>query len=169
MKFFVSNYSCLQNPWLGGYRPQIPVLSLSSVLNWICWTPPPKTIPGYATGCGVSNKYLIILITEKKLLYACSPLKIDVDYTATCAKSDGKLILTKRVHLNLRWCPNLHHVLKHFIIQQMKKYIIRRYNLNYYKIFKICSNMFRITRDPSSRSFIQCLAKITVMVILASW
>jgi hypothetical protein len=28
------------NPWLGGYRPQIPILS---VLNWICWTPsPPK-------------------------------------------------------------------------------------------------------------------------------
>jgi len=45
MKFLVPNYSCLQNPWLGGYRPQIPVLS---VLNWICWTPSNK-IPGYAT------------------------------------------------------------------------------------------------------------------------
>jgi hypothetical protein len=31
------NYSCLENPWLGGHCPQIPVLS---VLNWICWTPP---------------------------------------------------------------------------------------------------------------------------------
>ena len=40
MKFLVPNYSCLQDPWLGGYRPQIPFLSLSSVLNWICWTPP---------------------------------------------------------------------------------------------------------------------------------
>jgi len=38
MKFLVPNYSCLHNPWLGGYRPQIPVFS---VLNWICWTPPP--------------------------------------------------------------------------------------------------------------------------------
>ena len=38
MKFLVPNYSCLQNPWLGGYRPQVPVLS---VLNWICWNPPP--------------------------------------------------------------------------------------------------------------------------------
>ena len=37
MKFLVPNYSCLQNPWLGGYHPQIPVLS---VLNWICWPPP---------------------------------------------------------------------------------------------------------------------------------
>jgi len=26
--------------------------------------------------------------------------------------------------------------LKHFIVQQMHKYIIRRYNCNYYKIFK---------------------------------
>ena len=34
MKFLVSNYSCLQNPWLGGYRPQSPVLSvLSPELN----------------------------------------------------------------------------------------------------------------------------------------
>ena len=49
MKFLVPNYSCLQNPWLGGYRPQTP-FSLSSVLNWICWTPPPNKIPGYATG-----------------------------------------------------------------------------------------------------------------------
>ena len=40
MKFLVPNYSCLQNPWLGGYHPQIPVLS--SVLNWIYWTPPPE-------------------------------------------------------------------------------------------------------------------------------
>jgi len=39
IKFLVPNYSCLQKPWLGGYRPQIPVLS---VLNWICWTPPPE-------------------------------------------------------------------------------------------------------------------------------
>ena len=44
MKFPVPNYNCLQNPWLGGYRPQIPVLS---VLNWICWTPP-KKCPRYA-------------------------------------------------------------------------------------------------------------------------
>ena len=28
MTFLVPNYSCFQNPWLGGYRPQIPVLSV---------------------------------------------------------------------------------------------------------------------------------------------
>ena len=39
MKFLVTNYSCLRNPWLEGYRLKIPNLS---VLNWICWTPRTK-------------------------------------------------------------------------------------------------------------------------------
>ena len=39
MKSLVPNYSSLQNPWLGGYRPQISVLS---VLNWIFGTPRTK-------------------------------------------------------------------------------------------------------------------------------
>ena len=52
IKFLVPNYSCLQNPWLGVYRPQIPV---PSVLNWICWTPTPNKIPGYATGWNLIN------------------------------------------------------------------------------------------------------------------
>ena len=49
MKFLVSNYSCLQNPWLGGYRPQIPILSfLCTQLNLL--TPSPhEQIRGYAT------------------------------------------------------------------------------------------------------------------------
>ena len=48
MKFLVQNYSCLQNPWLGGYRPQIPVLIvLCPQLNLL--NPPPNKIPGYAT------------------------------------------------------------------------------------------------------------------------
>jgi hypothetical protein len=49
MKFLVPNYSCLQNPWLGGYRPQIHVLSvLCPQLNLLNPLPPNK-IPGYAT------------------------------------------------------------------------------------------------------------------------
>jgi len=41
MKFLVPNYSCLQNPRLGGCRPQIPVLSvLCPQLNLL--TPPPE-------------------------------------------------------------------------------------------------------------------------------
>jgi hypothetical protein len=44
-KFLVPNYSCLQNSWLGATAPRSP-FSLSSVLNWICWTPHTKKIPG---------------------------------------------------------------------------------------------------------------------------
>jgi len=41
MKLLVPNYSCLQNPLLGGYCPQIPVLSvLSPQLNLLN---PPRT------------------------------------------------------------------------------------------------------------------------------
>ena len=50
MKFLVANHSCLQNPWLGGYRPQIPVLYvLCPQLNLLNPPPPPRNkIPGYA-------------------------------------------------------------------------------------------------------------------------
>ena len=49
MKFPVPNYSCLQNPSLWGYRPQIPVLCvLCPQLNLLNPAPPIK-IPGYAT------------------------------------------------------------------------------------------------------------------------
>ena len=45
MKFLVPNYSCLQNPWLGSYRPQIPVLSvLCPQLNLL--NPPWKKFVG---------------------------------------------------------------------------------------------------------------------------
>ena len=43
MKFLVPNYSCLQNPRRGGYRPQIPVLSvLCPQLNLLNPTPRKK-------------------------------------------------------------------------------------------------------------------------------
>jgi len=42
MKFLVPNYSCLQNPWLGGYRPQIPVLSVFCPQLNLLNPPPPE-------------------------------------------------------------------------------------------------------------------------------
>jgi len=50
MKFLVWNYSCLQNPRLGGYRPPDPrSLCPLSQLNLLNPPPPPNKIPGYAT------------------------------------------------------------------------------------------------------------------------
>jgi hypothetical protein len=48
MKFLVPNYSFLQNPWLGGYHLQIPVLSvLGPQLKLL--NPPTNKIPGHPT------------------------------------------------------------------------------------------------------------------------
>ena len=49
MEFLVPNYSCLQNPWLGCYRPQIPVLSVLCPKLNLLKPPPLNKIPGYAT------------------------------------------------------------------------------------------------------------------------
>ena len=50
MKFLVPNYSCLQNPWLGGYRPQIPVLCvLCPQLNLL--NPPPTEQNSWVRHC----------------------------------------------------------------------------------------------------------------------
>jgi len=50
MKCLVPNYSCFQNPWIRGYRLQIPVLSVLCPLSSTEFVEPPrKKIPGYAT------------------------------------------------------------------------------------------------------------------------
>jgi hypothetical protein len=55
MKFLVPNYSCLQNPWLGDCRLQIPVISvLCPQLNMLNHSP--NKIPVYDTACGVPVK-----------------------------------------------------------------------------------------------------------------
>ena len=82
MKFLVPNYSCLQNPWLGGYHPQIPVLS---VLNWICWPPPSKKIPGYATGANQNTTNWNTLTARSPAvgLSVCRETKTRMKLTAT--------------------------------------------------------------------------------------
>ena len=50
MKFLVPNYSCLQNPWQGSYRPQIPILSvLYPQLNLL--NPPPPEQNSWVGHC----------------------------------------------------------------------------------------------------------------------
>ena len=57
MKFPVPNYSCLQSPWLEGYSPQIPVLSvLCPQLNFV-EHPSPRT-KFLGTPLGSSGKLL---------------------------------------------------------------------------------------------------------------
>ena len=42
MKFLVQNYSCLQNPLVRGYHPQIPVLSVLCPQLNLLNSPPPE-------------------------------------------------------------------------------------------------------------------------------
>ena len=49
MKFLVPNYSYLQNPLLGGYCPQIPVLFVLCSELYLLNPSPPNKVPGYAT------------------------------------------------------------------------------------------------------------------------
>ena len=55
IKFLLQTYSCLQNPWLGGYRPQIPVLSVLCPQLNLMNPPAQNKIPGYATGLGITH------------------------------------------------------------------------------------------------------------------
>ena len=57
LQLLVPNYSCLQNPSLGGYCPQIPLLS---VLNWICWN-----------YCVFTGFIVILIKTTKYLMTYC--------------------------------------------------------------------------------------------------
>ena len=70
INFLVPNYICLQNLWLGGYSPQIPVLSaLCPQLNLL--TPPEKKIPGYATGV-CRNSINVFFHAVFKYHYQCT-------------------------------------------------------------------------------------------------
>jgi len=62
MKFLVPNYSCLQNPLLVGWRPQILVLSVPLSSSEFVEPPPPNKIPGYATAALQEKNYWIVII-----------------------------------------------------------------------------------------------------------
>ena len=67
MKLLVPNYSCLQNPWQGGYRPHIPVLSVLCPQLNLLNPPPPIKIPGQATDGSDGMKMTNMLICAESL------------------------------------------------------------------------------------------------------
>jgi hypothetical protein len=105
MKFLVPNYSCLQNPLLGGYRPQIPVLSVICPQNWLCWAPTPKKF----LGTPLFNVYLSVF----GRMYVC-PRTIDrtfvrvVPYICpSLIKRTSVRILLNEVRFTKQICPDL--------------------------------------------------------------
>ena len=63
MKFLVRNYSCLQNPWLGGLLPPDPCPLSSTQFA----EPLPNKIPGYATDCEEEGSRFLWRQTSHKL------------------------------------------------------------------------------------------------------
>ena len=113
LEFLVPNYSCLQNPWLGGCRPQIPVLS---VLNWIFWTPPHQT------------KFLVTpLRSTKRSLCLSSKLStvtnsLGQSFLRSSASQENPRIFwtpifnpafTKARHLSLFWAKSIQSTAPH--------------------------------------------------------
>ena len=91
MKFLVPNYNCLQNPWLGSYRPQIPILSVfCPQLNL---NPPSHEKKFLGTPLPISSEFLTFL-TNLLLTYlltyllACPTIRhvfCNVDFSGTFA------------------------------------------------------------------------------------
>ena len=112
IKFLVPHYSCLQNPWLGGYHPQIPVLS---VLNWICWTPPPSREQNSWVRHWIRPRVLGTLIYEEVRL------EIGEDWLEPVLN-----IHTRLSPLSPRFCylppPHFNSVAKRRLFLGMKKY-----------------------------------------------
>jgi hypothetical protein len=101
MKFLIQNYSCFQNTWLGGYRPQISVLS---VISWICWNPPPPTQPnkilGYAAVFSSWESLKSFLFSKQdNSVFPCRPQSLLAHIYRN--------IDTKRERSNLKSTPSL--------------------------------------------------------------
>ena len=79
MKFLVPNYSCLQNPWLGGYRPQIPVLSpLCPQLNLLN---PPTPLRKQFLGTPLSCRQQCFILLYDTILNFCLFLLLNKIYS----------------------------------------------------------------------------------------
>ena len=63
MKLLVQIYNCLQNHWLVGYCPQIPVLS--SVFSWICWVCHWNQTPRYTFSVISSQEVKLIIMWSR--------------------------------------------------------------------------------------------------------
>jgi hypothetical protein len=92
MKFLVRNYSCLQNPWLGGYRPQIPVLSvLFPQLNLLNPSPPQKKTKFLSTPLNVNQYFVHLLVKHNRNSTKCTVHTVSRLVWASCHRTIPQL------------------------------------------------------------------------------
>ena len=102
MKFLVPNYSCLQNPWLRGYRPHIPVPSVLCPQLNLLNPPSPKKIPGYATGVWQVVKTPTIILNNPVTLYY--NIRFLWDHRRICSLSLTETLLCGAwLYFDVRW------------------------------------------------------------------
>ena len=107
MKFIVLNYSCLQNPWLGGYCPQIPVLSVLSCPQLNLLNPPNK-IPGYATVI-IGRVFLKNSATNRECGSKDLQLKpTKYTRTCTCSSSSAPFVITSSFFISRTGISSIH-------------------------------------------------------------
>ena len=85
MKVLVPNSSCLQNPWLGSYCPQIPVLFVLSSTQFVD-PPPPRT------------KFLVTPVDQTPYLLRWAIITIHVFYFRMLS-----ICLTTQNGLRMTW------------------------------------------------------------------
>jgi len=103
MKFLVPNYSCLQNPWLGGYHPQIPVLSvLCHQLNLL--NPPPPEQNYWVRHChsGTIHHMTIYYATSLKTTFNFFP-EYGVWKFTLCSHQGPQLFIMVTLMFNSFW------------------------------------------------------------------
>ena len=90
MKFLVRNYNCLQNPWLGGCRPQIPVLCPQ--LNLL--TPPPQQnswVCYWFWECCLGPHWNPAPLEHKPVLFQLEPPSLCyIDHTCIIMRLEGR-------------------------------------------------------------------------------
>ena len=120
MKCLVSNYSCLQNPWLGDYRPQIPVLSvLCPQLNLL--NPPPEQNSWVRQwiqrryGHFEEQKNLLAPPdTEARIVQAWSRFTVPTTLAVMWLSSSSRRESRKKWSVSFSLCPPLSHKLTRF-------------------------------------------------------
>jgi len=98
MKFLIPNYSCLQNPLLGGYRPQTPVLSvLCPQLNLL--NPSPRT---KLLGTPLSGRDTLLAVWSLRMVHRVFELGSEPADTFCCADGNAALNVNVRAFVILK-------------------------------------------------------------------
>ena len=166
MKFLLPNYSCLQNPWLGGYCPQIPVLSvLCPQLNLL--NPPPQKKISWLRHCFL---WLLLSSSQSVLLNSTPPtsrrsrkLRVCLRYYRhshlTAFTKTYLSALWKSVYVTVYWT--------HVILVPLSLILVTLLTLDILTFWLICA--FQLLCSAWKHYWRQFLRILSISVIALLW